>query len=73
MPALAPDRVVVLRQPGLGRVPSGIAQMQEERPLRPISFNANLLRELRAIDFVDDLIEDGVLGRSNAYKQVLLH
>ncbi len=41
--------------------------------LNEISFNANLLRELRAIDFVDDLIEDGVLGRSNAYKQVLLH
>ncbi|KTS36991.1 patatin [Methylobacterium indicum] len=41
--------------------------------LNEITFNANLLRELRAIDFVDDLIEDGVLGRSNAYKQVLLH
>lgn len=40
--------------------------------LNEITFNANLMRELRAIDFVDRLIDDGVLGR-NDYKSVLVH
>ncbi|GJD41740.1 hypothetical protein OICFNHDK_4224 [Methylobacterium bullatum] len=40
--------------------------------LNEITFNANLMRELRAIDFVDGLIEDGVLGR-NDYHRMLVH
>ncbi len=40
--------------------------------LNEITFNANLLRELRAIDFVEDLIEEGVLGEGR-YKRVLVH
>ncbi|GJD51886.1 hypothetical protein OPKNFCMD_4645 [Methylobacterium crusticola] len=41
--------------------------------LNEITFNGNLLRELRAIDFVGDLIDQGALGRSNSYKPLLLH
>ncbi len=40
--------------------------------LNEITFNANLMRELRAIDFVDGLIEEGTLGR-NGYERVLIH
>ena len=40
--------------------------------LNEITFNANLMRELRAIDFVDGLIEEGVLGQGQ-YQRVLVH
>ena len=40
--------------------------------LNEITFNANLMRELRAIDFIDGLIEDGTLGQGG-YKRVLVH
>ena len=40
--------------------------------LNEITFNANLMRELRAIDFVDHLIAEGVLGRG-AYKSQYVH
>lgn len=40
--------------------------------LNEITFNANLMRELRAIDFVDGLIEEGVLGQGE-YRRVLIH
>ncbi|MEM6744420.1 MAG: patatin-like phospholipase family protein, partial [Pseudomonadota bacterium] len=40
--------------------------------LNEISFNSSLLRELRAIDFVRRLIEDGRLG-SNEMKRILVH
>lgn len=40
--------------------------------LNEITFNATLLRELRAIDFVTRLIDDGKLDH-NEYKRVYLH
>ena len=40
--------------------------------LNEITFNANLMRELRAIDFIDGLIEDGTLGQGG-YRRVLVH
>jgi NTE family protein len=40
--------------------------------LNEITFNANLMRELRAIDFIDGLIEDGTLGQGG-YQRVLVH
>ncbi|GJE30659.1 patatin-like phospholipase family protein [Methylobacterium oxalidis] len=43
-----------------------------EDRLNEITFNANLMRELRAIDFVDNLIEEGVLGQG-AYERVRVH
>ena len=38
-----------------------------------ITFNASLQRELRAIDFVARLIEDGRLSRSDDYEKMLIH
>ena len=40
--------------------------------LNEITFNANLMRELRAIDFVDGLIQEGKLGQGE-YEPVLVH
>jgi NTE family protein len=40
--------------------------------LNEITFNANLMRELRAIDFLDGLIEEGTLGQGQ-YRRVLVH
>src|SRR3954451_820548 len=40
--------------------------------LTEISFNANLLRELRAVDFVTRLIEEGKLS-TKEYKRVFMH
>ena len=40
--------------------------------LNEITFNANLMRELRAIDFLDWLIDEGTLDQEG-YQRVLLH
>lgn len=40
--------------------------------LNEITFNANLMRELRAFDFLDELIEDRVVD-ARTFKQALLH
>ena len=40
--------------------------------LNEVTFNANLLRELRAIDFVTRLIDEGKLSRDE-YKRVMMH
>ena len=40
--------------------------------MNEITFNATLLRELRAIDFVSRLIDDGMLDKKT-YRRVLLH
>jgi NTE family protein len=40
--------------------------------LNEVTFNASLLRELRAIDFVNRLLDDGKLSTSD-YKRVLMH
>ncbi|MGE7468356.1 patatin-like phospholipase family protein [Bosea sp. NPDC003192] len=40
--------------------------------LNEITFNASLLRELRAIDFVNRLVDDGKLSTGD-YKRVLMH
>lgn len=40
--------------------------------LNEITFNANLMRELRAIDYIDGLIEEGVLGQGE-YQRMLVH
>ncbi len=40
--------------------------------LNEITFNANLMRELRAIDFLDGLIEEGSLNKTG-FEPVLLH
>ena len=43
-----------------------------ENRLTEISFNGNLLRELRAVDFVTRLIDEGKLSRDE-YKRVNMH
>ena len=40
--------------------------------LNEVTFNSNLLRELRAIDFVTRLIDEGKLSRDE-YKRVMMH
>ena len=40
--------------------------------LNEITFNGNLMRELRSIDFVEGLIDEGVLGQGD-YRRLLVH
>ncbi|HEV7439918.1 MAG TPA: patatin-like phospholipase family protein, partial [Methylobacterium sp.] len=47
-------------------------QSEIQDRLNEITFNANLMRELRAIDFLDGLIDEGVLGQGQ-YRRVLVH
>jgi NTE family protein len=51
-------------------IPTGAAQIMDR--VNEISFNASLLREMRAIDFVGRLVGDGILDDKN-YKQMRLH
>jgi NTE family protein len=52
------------------QVPTGAAQIMDR--VNEISFNASLLREMRAIEFVARLVGDGVLDNHN-YKQMRMH
>jgi NTE family protein len=47
-------------------------QQEIQDRLNEITFNANLMRELRAIDFLDGLIAEGVLGQGG-YKSQYVH
>ena len=51
-------------------VPTGAAQIMDR--VNEISFNASLLREMRAVEFVSRLVGDGVLNDQN-YKQMRMH
>ena len=51
-------------------LPTKAREIQDR--LNEITFNASMLRELRAIDFVNRLIDDGKLPREE-YKRVLMH
>ena len=51
-------------------LPTGAREIQDR--LNEITFNASLLRELRAIDFVNRLLDDGKLSTGD-YKRVLMH
>ncbi|MBN9441236.1 MAG: patatin-like phospholipase family protein [Bosea sp. (in: a-proteobacteria)] len=51
-------------------LPTKAREIQDR--LNEITFNASLLRELRAIDFVNRLVDDGKLKRED-YKRVLMH
>jgi NTE family protein len=56
-----------IERKGVPRTPKDI-----QNRLNEISFNATLLREMRAIDFVTRLIEKGKLS-TDEYKRVLMH
>jgi len=67
-----PDDILVVNINPLYRdaVPDDVQSIQNR--INEISFNSSLLRELRAIDFVQRLIVDGTLPKG-AMKQVLVH
>jgi NTE family protein len=55
---------------GCDRVPTTASDIMNR--LNELSFNSSLMREMRAIAFVTDLIDDGKLD-SNQYKRVHVH
>ena len=69
--AETPDVLIVQANPlGCDRVPTTASDIMNR--LNEISFNSSLMREMRAIAFVTDLIDDGKLD-SNQYKRVNVH
>jgi NTE family protein len=69
--AESPDVVIVQVNPlGCDTVPVTATEIMNR--LNEISFNSSLMREMRAIAFVTDLIDDGKLA-SNQYKRVNVH
>lgn len=69
--AQSPDVVIVQVNPlGSDRVPTTAPEIMNR--LNEISFNSSLMREMRAISFVTDLIDQGKLD-SNQYKRVNVH
>jgi NTE family protein len=65
------DVVIVQVNPlGCDRVPTTAPEIMNR--LNEISFNSSLMREMRAISFVTDLIDDGKLD-STQYKRVNVH
>ena len=66
-----PDVVVVQVNPlGCDRVPTTAAEIMNR--VNEISFNSSMMREMRAISFVTDLIDDGKLD-CNTYKRINVH
>lgn len=66
-----PDVVIVQVNPlGCDRVPTTATEIMNR--VNEISFNSSMMREMRAISFVTDLIDDGKLG-SGDYKRVNVH
>ncbi len=66
-----PDVVIVQVNPlGCDRVPTTATEIMNR--VNEISFNSSMMREMRAISFVTDLIDDGKLDSSD-YKRVNVH
>ena len=66
-----PDVVIVQVNPlGCDKVPTSAPEIMNR--LNEISFNSSLMREMRAISFVTDLIDEGKLA-SNQYKRINVH
>jgi NTE family protein len=69
--AESPDVVIVQVNPlGSDKVPTSAPEIMNR--LNEISFNSSLMREMRAISFVTDLIDEGKLA-SNQYKRINVH
>ena len=69
--AETPDVVIVQINPlGCDRVPTTATEIMNR--VNEISFNSSLMREMRAISFVTDLIDQGKLD-NNSYKRVNVH
>lgn len=66
-----PDVVVVQVNPlGCDSVPTTATEIMNR--VNEISFNSSMMREMRAISFVTDLIDDGKLD-CNSYKRINVH
>jgi len=65
------DVVIIQINPlGCDRVPTTATEIMNR--LNEISFNSSLMREMRAISFVTDLIDQGKL-HSNQYRRINVH
>ena len=65
------DVVIIQINPlGCDRVPTTATEIMNR--LNEISFNSSLMREMRAISFVTDLVDQGKLD-SNQYKRINVH
>ncbi|SDC05511.1 NTE family protein [Ruegeria marina] len=67
-----PDDVVIVNINPLEREDLPVTPRQIQNRINEISFNSSLLRELRAISFVQRLLEDGTLERGRM-SRVLVH
>ena len=67
----SPDLLVVQINPVL-RPSTPQTSQQIVNRINEISFNSSLMREMRAISFVTDLIDEGKLA-SNQYKRINVH
>lgn len=70
-PAL-PDDIVIVNINPLARKELPVTPQQIQNRINEISFNSSLLRELRAVEFVQRLIENGTVAKGQM-KQVLVH
>ncbi|QBF31765.1 patatin-like phospholipase family protein [Thalassococcus sp. S3] len=70
--AQLPDDIVIININPLERDGLPITPQQIQNRINEISFNSSLLRELRAINFVQRLLEDGTMERGRM-KHVLVH
>jgi len=68
----ATDDIVVVQINPIERKGAPRTPTEIQNRINEISFNGSLLKELRAIDFVDRLIRDGKLS-TDAYRQVRVH
>ncbi len=71
-PSTYPDDIVIVNINPLSRENVPITPQDILNRVNEISFNSSLLRELRAIQFVRDLISDGQV-KKGAMKDVLIH
>ncbi|MEM9341520.1 MAG: patatin-like phospholipase family protein [Pseudomonadota bacterium] len=67
-----PDDIVIVNINPLERENVPVTPQDIQNRINEISFNSSLLRELRAIDFVSRLLEDGSIPKG-AMKKVLIH
>ncbi len=67
-----PDDILIVNLNPLERKALPVSAQEIQNRINEISFNSSLLRELRAIEFVQRLITDGRVARGQM-KQVLVH
>ncbi|MCC1492642.1 patatin-like phospholipase family protein [Cognatishimia sp. F0-27] len=67
-----PDDIIVVNINPLKRDKLPVTAQEIQNRINEISFNASLLRELRAIDFVQRLIDGGTISK-DAMKRPLVH